>query len=114
VLAATDPANPFGVALPWPERGPQRAAGAFVVIVDGQLVLYLEKGGRSLVTFDAPDGEPDPDRIATAVDALGGLVDAGRFTRLMLDKYPESLEQALRDAGFSPSPKGLTRYPRNA
>ena len=61
VLAATDPAQPYGAALPWPrgegeERLPlQRAAGAYVVLVDGRAALYLERGGRSLITL--PDGE---------------------------------------------------------
>ena len=46
VLAATDPANPFGLVLPWPVKGPQRAAGAYLVLVDGTPALYLERGGR--------------------------------------------------------------------
>jgi len=114
VLAATDPANPFGVALPWPKRGPQRAAGAFVVIVAGELVLYLEKGGRSLVTFTEEGGEVDAEQMKVATNALAEMVDSGRFKRLVIDKYPEALEEPLRGAGFSPSPKGLTRYPVNA
>ena len=58
VLAAADPANPFGAALPWPQPShsdrlhlPGRKAGALVVIVDGELCLYVERGGRSLLTF---------------------------------------------------------------
>ncbi|WP_447646132.1 Lhr family helicase [Nocardioides zeae] len=78
VLAATDPANPYGAALPWPDRPgtvgrdgdeptateapagthrPGRKAGALVVVVDGELVLYVERGGRTLLTFTA---EADP------------------------------------------------------
>src|SRR5205823_10499181 len=56
VLAATDPANAYGVALPWPVKGPQRAAGAFVVLVGGLASLYVERGGKGLVTLRAYDG----------------------------------------------------------
>ncbi|MEY2470011.1 MAG: ATP-dependent helicase Lhr and Lhr-like helicase, partial [Actinomycetota bacterium] len=123
VLAATDPANPYGVALPWPVRGPQRAAGAFVVMVDGAPVLYLEKGGRTLVDLSVTDtdadrpAEPDLDNdeaardlYATAANALARLVDNGHFRRLALTKYPDAIEPALIAAGFTASPKGLTRY----
>src|SRR6185369_5843866 len=63
VLAATDPANPYGAALPWPERvidagdGERaghragRKAGALVVTVDGDLALYVERGGRTLLSY---------------------------------------------------------------
>src|SRR5207237_3429195 len=52
-LAATDPANPYGVVIPWPESAgrPARAAGAYVVLESGELKLFLERGGRSLLTF---------------------------------------------------------------
>ncbi len=115
VLAATDPSNPFGIALPWPVRGPQRAAGAFVVIVGGVPVLYLEKGGRTLVDLtpeDADDFDPEAidARLAAAARTLGDLVDHGRFRRLALTKYPDAVERHLIDAGFTTSPKGLTRY----
>src|SRR5205823_3560344 len=66
VLAATDPANPYGVALPWPTKGPQRAAGAYVILIDGIPSLYLERGGRAVVTLRAYDGSWE----AAAVDAL--------------------------------------------
>ena len=58
VLAATDPANAYGAALPWPalavdvSHRPGRKAGAVVVMVDGELVLYLERGGKSLLMWD--------------------------------------------------------------
>ncbi len=54
VLAACDPANPYGAALPWPEREghrPGRKAGALVVLVDGALVFYVERGGKTLLSF---------------------------------------------------------------
>src|SRR4029079_16924403 len=77
VLAATDPANPYGVALHWPETEgarPQRRRVASVVLVDGLAALYLEKGGGGLVSLRAFDGTWE----AHAVTALGDLVSAGR------------------------------------
>ena len=55
-LAATDPANPYGAALAWPAlegvgHRPGRKAGALVVLVDGALTLYLERGGKSALAF---------------------------------------------------------------
>src|SRR5581483_9689411 len=105
VLAATDPANPYGVALPWPVKGPQRAAGAYVVLLDGVPSLYLERGGRAVVTLRAYDGTG-----AAAVEALGGLVVDGRLRRLALERFDEALSPVLRSAGFVPSPRGLVRY----
>jgi ATP-dependent Lhr-like helicase len=117
-LAATDPANPFGIALPWPVRGPQRAAGAFVVIVDGQPVVYLEKGGRNVTDLTVAEGitealENQDDVYALAARALAKLVDDGRFRRLVLVKYPDALERHLLAEGFTAAPKGLTRYGRS-
>jgi ATP-dependent helicase Lhr and Lhr-like helicase len=106
VLAATDPANPYGVALPWPVKGPQRAAGAYVSFVDGVASLYLERGGRSVVTLRPYDGSWE----GAAVEALGGLVAEGRLRRLALERFDEELSPVLRSAGFVPSPRGLVRY----
>ena len=68
MLAATDPANPFGAALPWPDASeegghrPGRKAGALVVVmVDGELVIYVERGGKSLLTWS-----DDPAALAAA------------------------------------------------
>ncbi|MEO7981951.1 MAG: DEAD/DEAH box helicase, partial [Sporichthyaceae bacterium] len=87
VLAATDPANPFGAAVPWPKRGPGsgedaghkpgRKAGALVVLVDGSLVLYVERGGRTLLTW-----ADDPAVLQPAVDALSLAVRDGLLGRL--------------------------------
>jgi ATP-dependent Lhr-like helicase len=93
VLAATDPANPFGAALPWPESGgrPARAAGAHVVLVDGQPAAFLERGGRTLVTFPAAaDG--------AWVDGLVSLVKERRASRLVVQKIDGE------PASSSPSP----------
>jgi ATP-dependent helicase Lhr and Lhr-like helicase len=106
VLAATDPANPFGTVLAWPDKGPQRAAGAYVVSIGGEGCLYLEKGGRSLTALRPFDGTWE----AKAVDALAGLVRDGRFPRLALARYREELEPWLRAADFVPTPRGMVRY----
>jgi ATP-dependent helicase Lhr and Lhr-like helicase len=113
VLAATDPAQPYGAALAWPrgdgdERLPlQRAAGAHVVLVDGAATLYLERGGRSLVSLPAAE---DSERRSRAVAALASLIGVGGPMRELrierVDRGPvaeSSLADALRDAGFRPS-----------
>ncbi len=110
-LAATDPAQPYGAALPWPEtRGrPARTAGARVVLVDGSPAALLERGGRSLVTFDHAS---DP---SAWLPSLHHLVDDGRLRRLEIAKvdgqdvrevsgWPEWLEAA----GFRPGYRGFT------
>jgi ATP-dependent helicase Lhr and Lhr-like helicase len=106
VLAATDPANPYGVALPWPVKGPQRAAGAFVVLVGGRAALYVERGGKGLVSLRPYDGEWEQEAVA----ALGGLLAEGRFKRLTVEKADPEMEAVLKAAGFVQAPKGLVRY----
>jgi len=113
-LAATDPANPFGAALAWPDpvpgapRSAKRAAGAYVVLLDGRLLVYAERGGRSLLTFSA-----DADDLAAAAGALAGLVAAGQVARFQIARVDgrESLDHplvdALRTAGFTDHPRGL-------
>ena len=107
VLAATDPANPYGGALAWPERGPQRVAGAYVVLVDGLASLFLERGGRGLVALRSFDGEWEH----SAITALVGLLHDGRVSRLVIDRFPPELQPFLVEAGFVPTPRGLARYP---
>ncbi|MFN8035307.1 MAG: DEAD/DEAH box helicase [Acidimicrobiia bacterium] len=109
VLAATDPAQPYGSALAWPESPgrPARAAGASVVMVDGELVAFLERGGRTLLTF------PSTVEPAAWIDALTGLVKDGRIRTLELrhvDGTPareSPLAEPLRAAGFQDVPRGL-------
>jgi len=108
-LAATDPANPYGVTVPWPElRGrPARAAGAYVVLDGGELRLVLERGGRSVLTA----GEVSADHVA-ALAAVA--VRSGRLEVRSVDGEPvrgSALEAALREAGFGASPRGLVLYP---
>jgi ATP-dependent Lhr-like helicase len=115
VLAATDPAQPFGAALPWPDTDgrPQWAAGALVVLAAGEALAYLERGAHTLVRF--PAGVHD-DRWAAA---LGGLVDTGRFRVLELrtidgqsvHEAPPEVRTSLERAGFKSAYKGWTRRP---
>ena len=121
VLAATDPANPYGAALPWPTRAeeagghrPGRKAGALVVLVAGALVLYVERGGRTLLSW--PD---DPALLAVAARSLSQAVTAGWLGRMTVETAdgasalsPSSpLGQALESAGFHASPQGLRLRP---
>ena len=112
VLAAADPANAYGAALPWPEveggHKPRRKAGALVVLVDGRLVLYVERGGRSLLSFTDDEASVSP-----AADALALAVREGALGRLTVEKADgepalrSALGEALEAAGFHPTPRGL-------
>jgi hypothetical protein len=79
-------------------------AGAYVVLLDGQACLYVEKGAKGLVALRELDGTWEEDAVA----ALGTLLN--RVRRLSIERYDEGLEPILRAAGFVPSPKGLVRY----
>ena len=117
LLAAADPANPYGAALAWPRRGEddrrplQRAAGAYVVLVDGVAVLYLERGGSTLQTLPAFD---DPAVATAAVRGLATLVRSGRFRELVVRKADGEdiatapARPALLEAGFVAGYRGLT------
>ena len=118
VLAAVDPAQPYGAVLAWPERPdhaedtrrPMRVAGAYVVLAGGEPILYLERGGRALQTLVAPD---DP-RIEPALHALIEYVRAGRLRRVALEKVDgvaaieSPLGAALVALGFQRGPRRLT------
>ena len=116
LLAAADPANPYGAALPWPRRGEadrrplQRAAGAYVVLVDGNAAFYLERGGSALQTFPAAD---DPQTAIAAIHALGALVADGRLRDLVIRKVDgediaaSPFRSALLEAGFVAGYRGL-------
>jgi ATP-dependent helicase Lhr and Lhr-like helicase len=121
VLAAVDPAQPYGAVLPWPRseragRRPARIAGAYVVLVDDAPVLYLERGGRSLLTLtdDSPPplGEPGP--IELALRALADAVRGGWLAAVALERVDgasaigSALEPALVQLGFSQGPRRLT------
>jgi len=110
VLAAADPAQPYGAAIPWPRRAGARAArvaGAWVVLLDGRAALFVERGGRSLV----PLREPEPEWLRVAVDALVSHVRAGGAKRLAVERFDgapvvdsEAME-ILVDAGFLAGPR---------
>jgi ATP-dependent Lhr-like helicase len=116
VLAAADPANPFGAALAWPARPgevpgghrPGRKAGALVVLSEGELVLYVERGGKTLLSWTS-----DPAVLAPAAAGLAEAVRGGALGRLTVERadgsgvYESPLAQALADAGFRPTPRGL-------
>ncbi len=116
LLAAADPANAYGAALAWPRRDDadrrpfSRAAGAYVVLVDGLAALFLERGGRSLATLPAAD---DPTIAGLALRALGALVADGRLRELVVTRVDgdpvggSSWKPALLAAGFAPGYRGL-------
>jgi len=116
LLAAADPANPYGAALAWPRRSDedrrpfQRAAGAYVVLVDGRPVVYLERGGRTIQSFPAAD---DPAAWLAGLRALGALVADRRLRELVItrvDGLPiaeSPWRPAFLDAGFQPGYRGL-------
>ena len=134
VLAASDPANPYGAALGWPTRDadlrdepvgtelvgtrpgprsghkPGRKAGALVVLVDGALTLYVERGGKTLLSWT-----DDPALLQSAADALALAVREGALGRLTVEKADgdpvlgsdHPLAAALAGAGFHATPRGL-------
>lgn len=116
VLAAADPANPYGAALAWPAREepgghlPGRKAGALVVLVDGRLVLYVERGGRTLLSWT-----DSGDLLEPAATALAAAVHAGALGKLTVEKVDGAsvlgsgspLARALASAGFGLTPRGL-------
>jgi ATP-dependent Lhr-like helicase len=132
VLAATDPANVYGAALPWPERpvasadgeavdvgegtGSRktghragRKAGALVVLVDGELVLYVERGGKTLLSWTEEETV-----LKEAATALSSAVASGALGRMTVQKADGAsvhesgpLSAALQAAGFAATPRGL-------
>ncbi len=118
-LAATDPANPYGAALPWPQKTaegdgghrPGRKAGALVVLVDGELTLYVERGGRTLLTWS-----DDAERLTPAAGSLAEAARRGSLGRLTVERADGAqllgsgstpLREALDAAGFVATPRGL-------
>ena len=129
LLAAADPANAYGAALPWPEspqgarHKPGRKAGALVVLVDGALALYVERGGRTLLAWPAGEGEAtreewDEGALRPAAEALAAAVRSGALGTLTVERI--NGQQALADlawvsllegAGFHATPRGLRLRP---
>jgi ATP-dependent Lhr-like helicase len=116
VLAATDPANPWGATLPWPKREegsgrrPARAAGAYVVSLDADPVLYVERGGKALVALR----EPHEEWLRPALEALADAVRRGRMPRLGVERFDgepvvgSELGALLIELGFRQGPRRLT------
>lgn len=115
VLAAADPANPYGAALGWPASDssarPGRKAGALVVLVDGELVYFVERGGRSLLSFS-----DDGPALGAAATALAQLVTGAELTSLLVERVDgvpvlqlreSPVLAALLDVGFARTPRGL-------
>ncbi len=115
VVAACDPANPYGAALPWPAgdaaHRPGRKAGALVALVGGELAWFVERGGRSVLTFTT-----DPGVHHAAAAALADLVSARRVDGLLVERIDgipvlgdtdSAAAQALMSAGFTKTPRGL-------
>jgi ATP-dependent Lhr-like helicase len=113
-LAATDPANPYGAALPWPPAAtdgghrPGRKAGALVVLVDGALVAYLERGGRTVLLFTGDEAV-----LGAVAEALAATVRGRGVAGLTIEKVDgvfalgTPFGVVLERAGFSPNPKGM-------
>ncbi|MGH3896996.1 MAG: ATP-dependent helicase [Pseudonocardiaceae bacterium] len=114
VLAAADPAQPYGAALQWPStigdvrHRPGRKAGALAVLVDGAVALYVERGGRSLLSFTE-----DTETLRVAIRALADAVHRGWLGSLSVQRtdgaaaQSSALAELLRDAGFRATPRGL-------
>ncbi|HEY7260594.1 MAG TPA: DEAD/DEAH box helicase [Trebonia sp.] len=116
VLAAADPAQPYGAALPWPARPgetatshrPGRKAGALAVLSGGELVLYVERGGKTLLSWS-----DDPGVLEPCAAALAAAVRDGALGRITVEKadgeavHDTPLARALASAGFRPTPRGL-------
>ena len=114
LLAATDPANPYGTILQWPEqppaegrgRGPTRSAGSVVVMVNGALAAYISRGARQLLAF-LPEDEPAQSMtgraVAKALARMGLLVQ--EINGSPAAEHP--LAAHLIEAGFNPSAMGF-------
>jgi ATP-dependent helicase Lhr and Lhr-like helicase len=118
VLAATDPANPFGATLRWPQRDdeekqsrrPARVPGAYLVTLDAEPVLYVERGGKGLL----PLGDAGPDQLRPALEALAEAVKSARVPRLGVERFDGEpvvgtpTAELLIELGFRQGPRRLT------
>ncbi|MER6997486.1 ATP-dependent helicase [Streptomyces sp. NPDC000410] len=120
VLAAADPANAYGAALSWPEpptgagHKPGRKAGSLVVLVDGELTLYMERGGKTLLSWPT---EPDSPALRAAAEALAASARAGTLGTVTVERVngatalTSPLSRALEECGFHATPRGLRIRP---
>jgi ATP-dependent Lhr-like helicase len=128
VLAAADPANAYGAALPWPDsptgagHKPGRKAGSLVVLVDGELTLYMERGGKTLLAWPASEGDAgaltaadmaEDSRLPAAAEALADAAKAGSLGTITVERINGSaaltspFSSLLETAGFHATPRGL-------
>jgi ATP-dependent Lhr-like helicase len=120
-LGATDPANPYGAALPWPERAegrrPMRAAGALVILVDGALAAWMGPRARQLVTFLDGVAERKPTEVARDVARLLAREPEVTGRSIVIETVdgapPDAspMAPALVEAGFLATPSGHIRRP---
>jgi ATP-dependent Lhr-like helicase len=120
-LAATDPASPYGAALPWPERSegrrPMRASGALVILVDGALAAWMGPRERQLLTFLDGVTERKPEEVAHEVARLLAREPEISGRSVVLEEVdggpPDAspIGPALVEAGFLPTPSGYIRRP---
>jgi ATP-dependent Lhr-like helicase len=126
VLAATDPANPYGATLSWPRRGsdqgrrPARTPGAYVVTLDAEPVLYVERGGRGLLALREPTAQlgaresVPAEWLRAALEALADAVRRGRVPRIGLERFDgepvigSPIGALLIELGFRQGPRRLT------
>jgi ATP-dependent Lhr-like helicase len=116
VLSACDPANPYGAALGWPDRAghrPGRKPGALVVLVGGELIFYVERGGRTMLSFT-----DQADVLGPAARALAAAVRHGQLGKLTVQRADGDhvfgsvpVRKALQDGGFVMTPQGLRIRP---
>ena len=115
MLAAADPAQPYGAALPWPKRdgerrSPQLTAGAYVVLVGAEPILDLERSGGGMLALVDQAAE----RLGPALEALAGEVRSGRIRRVGLERVDgepvneSPLHDRLVELGFRQGPRRLT------
>ena len=114
VLAATDPAQPYGGVLKWPPRddarAPSRQGGAHVVLAGAEPVLYVERAGKGLQIL-VEDGDP---RLTPAIEALAAAVERGRIRKLGVEKVNGEpvmgtpWEELLLELGFRAGPRKLS------
>jgi ATP-dependent Lhr-like helicase len=118
LLAATDPANPYGASLPWPKleggRRPGRTPGSHLLLRDGEPVVFVERGGRGILRLKPLEGS----ELQAAMRALADSVSAGHLAKLAVEKLDgepvigSGHEEALIGAGFSRGPRKLTASAR--
>ena len=113
VLAATDPANPYGATLSWPklegQRRPARTAGAYVMLRDGEPLLYVERGGKGILRLQ----QLSDDELSAALAELAAAARDGLIEKLAIEKLDgepvigSGMEAALIEAGFRRQPRRL-------